>query len=101
MSLYNFKAITQQTVVAYISTITILLLIVGMITYHFVLLIDKDGISKVWQKNTGQSTEQPTQSKVTHSVIELPEPQQMTGGFELETIHDTKDHQIVTPPYQQ
>ena len=104
MSLYNFKAVTQQTAVAYISTITTLLLLVTVIVYHFVLLLDKDAISQVWQKNQGQPPEQPPKSEVTHSVIELPEPchhPQETGAFELETIQETDGIQIITPPYQQ
>ena len=104
VGLYNFQAVTQQTTVTYISTITTLLLLVAVIVYHFVLLIDKDTISQVWQKNQGQPPEQPTKSEITHSVIELPEPcnhPQETGTFELATIQETDSIQIITPPYQQ
>ena len=62
VNLYNSKAISQQIAVAYISTITTLLLLVGVIIYHSVLLIDKqDAITRVWQRNHQQPPEQPNQ----------------------------------------
>jgi hypothetical protein len=106
VSLYNFKAVSQRTAVAYISTITTLILLVGVIVYHFVLLIDKEAISRmIWQKKQRPPPEQSTKSEITHSVIELPEPchhpqETATGGFVLEIIQDTDDNQIITPPYQ-
>ena len=106
LSLYDYKTdITQQTTVAYASVITTLLLLVGVVIYHFVLLIDKEKVSKMLKKNPKeQFPEQPTKSKVTHSIIEISELRshpETTGGIELDTFQETQDRTIITPPYQQ
>ena len=106
LSLYDYKTdITQQTTVAYASVITTLLLLVGVVIYHFVLLIDKEKVSKMLKKNPKeQFFEQPTKSKVTHSIIEISELRshpETTGGTELDTFQETQDRTIITPPYQQ
>ena len=74
-SLYHFKTgPTKQTAVAYTSTIITFLLLVGVIAYHVYLLIRKE-------KTTVELNEyplapvHPANSGVTHSVVEVRQPQ--------------------------
>ena len=62
VNLYNLKAVPQQIAVAYISTITTLFLLIGVIVYHFVLLIDKDTIISqiMLRKKQQRPPERPT-----------------------------------------
>ena len=73
-SQYDFKTyITNQTAVAYISTIITFILLVGVIIYHVYLLVRKD------HPRLGEGYEylqfapvQPAENIVTHSVVEIP-----------------------------
>ena len=76
-SQYDFKTdVKKQTAVAYTSTITIFILLVGIIIYHVYLLVVKN------QARLGEEVNeyplapvQPAKHKVTHSVLEIPKAQ--------------------------
>ena len=103
VSLYNFKAnITKQTAVAYISTLTTLILLIGAMAYHAALLIKRKKAHK--PEELDQYPLPPDQlpsTEVTYSVIELPKPDQrppLEGSEdEAETMEDC---QLLTPAYQ-
>ena len=104
LSYHRFKSeTTQQKFAAYISTIVTVLFFAGVVVYHIVLLANKEAISKIWKKYPlRQFPEQSGQTKVTHSVIEIPSPQRKPEGqFEMDAIAETSGNQIITPPYQE
>ena len=131
-SLYDFKAnIMKQTAVAYISTFITFILFIGAIVYHVFLLykkqrkhrptehedlneyllapaqpIDKDKVTTKREdlnEYIHASVQPAKNAKVTHSVIELPKPNQDPPPSECKDSDEqeiTEDRRIVTPPYK-
>ena len=98
-SLYEFKTDpTKQTAVAYTSTITILLLLVGVIAYHMHLLIRKEKTTTELNQHFPASA---SNRKVTYSTIEIPRRQHPPpDSDEEEFITDDENRRLLTPPYQ-
>ena len=99
-TLYEFKKnVSKQTAVAYTSTIITLILFIGSICYHVCLVIKKD-------KPSEESNEyplapvQPSNAEVTHSVIELPKPDQdRPQDTDRDETQISEARRIITPPY--
>ena len=98
-SQYEFKTDpTKQTAVAYTSTITILLLLVGVIAYHMHLLIRKEKTTTELNQHIPAPA---SNKKVTYSTIEIPKPQHPPpDSDEEELITDDENRPLLTPPYQ-
>ena len=80
-SLYDFEVnMSMQTAVAYTSTIITFILLIGAICYHVALIVKKKKKRSVEDENVIEqllAPVQPTNTEVTHSVIELPRPNQL------------------------
>ena len=98
-SLYEFKTDpTKQTAVAYTSTITILLLLVGVIAYHMHLLFRKENTKTELNQHLPA---QASKSKVTYSTIEIPKRQHPPpDSDEEDLITDDENRPLITTPYQ-
>ena len=98
-SQYEFKTDpTKQTAVAYTSTITIFLLLVGVIAYHMHLLIRKEKTTTELNQNLPAPA---SNRKVTYSTIEIPKPQHPPpDSDEEELITDDENRPLITAPYQ-
>ena len=98
-SLYEFKTDpTKQTAVAYTSTITILILLVGVIAYHMHLLIRKEKTTTELNQHLPAPA---SNSEVTYSTIEIPKRQlPPPDSDEEELTTDDENRPLITPPYQ-
>ena len=98
-SQYEFKTDpTKQTAVAYTSTITILLLLVGVIAYHMHLLIRKE---KTTTELNQHIPAPPSNNEVTYSTIEIPKRQHPPPDSDDEELNtDDENRPLITAPYQ-
>ena len=88
LSQYNFKTdLTKQTVVAYTSTVTTFLLVIGVIAYHVYLLIrERDTTVEVNEYRL--TLVQPAVTEVTYSVIDALKPQSPPPEVDAEEMAD-------------
>ena len=98
-SWYRFKTdIRKQTAVAYTSTITAFILLVGVIIYHVSLLVRKDKPPEM-----NEYLMAPVQSakneNVTYSIIELPKPRDLSPPPKAKNNVIKVQELIVTPEY--
>ena len=94
-SQYDFKTyITNQTAVAYISTIITFILLVGVIIYHVYLLVRRDHpytwLGEEMNEYLQFAPVQPAENIVTHSVVEIPTPRNQSPSPE-------ENNQIIVP----
>ena len=85
-SLYHFKSnSTEQAIVGYMSTITAMILLIGVVIYHVALLIKRKEHSQ-----QQPPPNQPTKIEITHSVIEMPKAHDHCDSqtSELDNIRD-------------
>ena len=95
-SLYEFKTDpTKQTAVAYTSTITILLLLVGVIAYHMHLLIRKEKTTTELNQHLPAPA---SNNEITYSTIEIPKRQHPPPDSDDEEL--IENCRLLTPPYQ-
>ena len=98
ITLYDFKQnTTKQTVVAYTSTITTLIIFIGSICYHVILLTKKKELLEECNEPLLSPVE-PAKAEVTYSVIDLPTPDQ-DPLLDSDRDRISEHHRIVTPPY--
>lgn len=86
-------ATAKQATVGYTSTITTMILLIGVVIYHVAPLTKKNERSQ-----QQPSPDQPTKMVVTHSIIEIPKAlhDSQTSEFELDTIRDSTNHQLAS-----
>ena len=99
-SLYHFKTdSTKQRAVAYTSTIATFLLFVGVIAFHAYLLIRRGKIAV----ELNEYPLAPVNSAVTHSIVEVHQPQCPPPQPNIIKSGDTQEIKTatnMTPPYQ-
>ena len=100
-SWYDFKAdVDKQTAVAYTSTIITFLLLVGVIIYHVSLLVRKDKLPEEMNEYPMAPVQPKDKAEVTHSVIELPKPQDQSPPPQANSDEVEVKVLTATPVYQ-
>ena len=93
-SLYEFKTdSTKETAIAYVSTIIISIMLLGVIAYHLTLLINRKSPSESTRPLIDVISEPvaaPQLGEVTHSVIDIPKPQDQEPDTESEVVADSR-----------
>ena len=101
-SWYQLKTdITRQTAVAYASTVITFILLVGAIIYHVYLLVRKDKPRREEVNEYPLAPVQPAKAEVTHSVIEIPKPQNQSPPQEAKSNEVEIKELTATPIYYQ
>ena len=97
-SLYHFKAdIMKQAIIGYISTVTTMIFLIGVVVYYMTLLKAKKTKECSQQQ---QVLDKPIENQVTHSIIEIPNPLHDSQTTKVNAIQDSVGDQIVSLPYQ-
>ena len=93
-SLYEFKTdSTKETAIAYVSTIIISIMLLGVIAYHLTLLMNRKSPSESTRPLIDVISEPvaaPQLGEVTHSVIDIPKPQDQEPDTESEVVADSR-----------
>ena len=86
---------------AYTSTITTFILLVGVIIYHVSLLINRDkSPENVEEYPLAPAPVQPANAEVTHTLIEIPKPYDQSPPLEANNNEIEVKELIATPVYQ-
>ena len=104
-SLYRFNADnTKQIIIAYISTLTTFLILVGVVVYHIYLFISKKRMAA--QQNRTSINDLGTNSpknEVTYSVVEIsrpPSPLVETNGEQMSIDSDNEGYRSKSAPHE-